>query len=77
VKITVVGSGIPDLAAACLLDRAHEVHVFELRNRLGGYPHSVIHPGRDEPIARDTGFKLFNHRSTDAFVPWIPPREER
>ena len=34
-KIAVVGSGISGLAAGWLLDRKHEVHLFEKRTRLG------------------------------------------
>ena len=55
-KIAVVGSGISGLAAAWLLDRRHEVHLFEKRVRLGGHTHTVVHDldGRALPLV--TGF---------------------
>ena len=59
-RIAVVGSGISGLAAAWLLDRRHEVHLFEKRMRLGGHTHTVVHDldGRELPL--DTGFIVYN-----------------
>jgi predicted NAD/FAD-binding protein len=43
-----------------LLDRRHEVHLFEKRTRLGGHTHTVVHDieGREVPL--DTGFIVYN-----------------
>ena len=62
-KIAVVGSGISGLGAAWLLNRKHDVHVFEKRSRLGGHTHTVVHDldGRDLPL--DTGFIVFNEKT--------------
>jgi predicted NAD/FAD-binding protein len=62
-KIAVVGSGISGLGAAWLLNRKHDVHVFEKRSRLGGHTHTVVHDldGRDLPL--DTGFIVFNQKT--------------
>ena len=62
-KIAVVGSGISGLGAAWLLNRKHEVHVFEKRSRLGGHTHTVVHDldGRNLPL--DTGFIVFNRKT--------------
>jgi predicted NAD/FAD-binding protein len=59
-RIAVIGTGISGLAAAWLLNRRHEVHVFEKRPRVGGHSHTVIveHDGRR--LALDTGFIVFN-----------------
>ncbi len=62
-KVAVVGSGISGLGAAWLLNRKHDVHVFEKRSRLGGHTHTVVHDldGRDLPL--DTGFIVFNEKT--------------
>ncbi len=62
-KIAVVGSGISGLAAGWLLDRQHEVHLFEKRTRLGGHTHTIVHDvaGRELPL--DTGFIVYNERT--------------
>lgn len=59
-RIAVIGTGISGLAAAWLLNRRHEVHLFEKRPRVGGHSHTVTveHDGR--PLSLDTGFIVFN-----------------
>jgi predicted NAD/FAD-binding protein len=59
-KIAVVGSGISGLAAAWLLDRKHEVHLFERRVRLGGHTHTVVHDAHGRQLPLDTGFIVYN-----------------
>jgi predicted NAD/FAD-binding protein len=60
VKIAIVGSGISGLAAAWLLDREHEVHLFEKRTRLGGHTHTVVHDLHGRLLPLDTGFIVYN-----------------
>ncbi len=57
---SIVGSGISGLAAGWLLDRKHEVHVFEKRRRLGGHTHTVVHEVEGRELALDTGFIVYN-----------------
>ncbi len=59
-KIAVVGSGISGLASAWLLDRRHDVHLFEKRSRLGGHTHTVIHSSNGRALPLDTGFIVYN-----------------
>ncbi len=59
-RIAVVGSGISGLAAAWLLDRRHEVHLFERRPRLGGHTHTVVHDVDGRRLPLDTGFIVYN-----------------
>ena len=59
-RIAVVGSGISGLAAAWLLDRRHEVHLFERRARLGGHTHTVVHDVAGRALPLDTGFIVYN-----------------
>jgi predicted NAD/FAD-binding protein len=58
-----VGSGISGLAAAWLLSRRHEVHLFEREARLGGHTHTVAHPVAGRELALDTGFLVLNERT--------------
>ncbi len=58
-RIAVVGSGISGLGAAYLLQRAHEVHVFEQEGRAGGHANTVVRDG----LPLDTGFLVYNERN--------------
>ncbi len=58
-RIAVVGSGISGLGAAYLLQRAHDVHVFERDGRAGGHANTVVRDG----LALDTGFLVHNARN--------------
>ena len=59
-RIAVVGSGISGLASAWLLSRAHQVHLFEADDRLGGHTHTheVELDGRGYRV--DSGFIVHN-----------------
>jgi predicted NAD/FAD-binding protein len=59
-KVAVVGSGISGMAAAWLLARKHEVHLFEKRGRLGGHTHTVVHDVEGRRLPLDTGFIVYN-----------------
>ena len=55
-KIAVVGTGIAGLSAAWMLDRQHDITVFEAERRIGGHSHTI-----DTGSARvDTGFIVYN-----------------
>lgn len=62
-RVAVVGTGIAGLAAAWLLDPAHEVHVFERENRPGGHAWTVDVEEDGVSLAMDVGFLVFNHRT--------------
>lgn len=65
-RVAVVGSGISGAAAAWLLARHHDVHVFEREPRLGGHTHTVAvdraasRPGATGQVPVDTGFIVYN-----------------
>ncbi len=62
-KIAIVGSGISGLTSAYLLDKEHDVTVFEKNDYVGGHTATVdiIHEGN--AYAVDTGFIVFNDRT--------------
>jgi len=62
-RVAVIGAGISGLAAAYLLGRRHEVHLFERESRLGGHTHTVVVDGPDGEVALDTGFLVHNDRT--------------
>lgn len=59
-KIAIIGAGISGLTAAYLLNRKHDITVYESDSRIGGHTATidVSHKGKDYSI--DTGFIVFN-----------------
>lgn len=71
-KIAVVGGGISGIMAAYLLQKKHDITIFESDNCLGGHAHSVkINNGKDEPFEVDTAFLVFNNISYPLFIKFI------
>ncbi len=63
-SIAVIGSGVAGLTAAYLLDKKHNVSLFEKNNYLGGHTNTiVIDKGPDSGTPVDTGFIVMNHRN--------------
>ncbi len=67
-KIAIIGSGIAGLTSAYLLNRRHEVTLFEASDWIGGHTHTVDVrlDGRDYAI--DTGFIVFNDWTYPNFI---------
>ncbi len=60
-RIAVVGSGISGLAAAWMLDRCHDVTLYERDTRAGGHSRTVdVDMGRGRIVPVDTGFIVYN-----------------
>ena len=62
-KIAVVGSGISGLSLAWMLSQKYQVSLFEQNAKLGGHSNTVEIDYFGRPIAVDTGFIVFNHRT--------------
>jgi predicted NAD/FAD-binding protein len=68
-RIAVVGCGVAGLTAAWLLQRKHEVHLFEKNDYAGGHTRTLKVPeGRDAGTPVDTGFIVMNHRNYPNFT---------
>ncbi len=59
-KIAIIGSGISGLGAAYLLNRHHDITVYEKDRSPGGHARTVTVDYGGEQIAVDTGFIVFN-----------------
>lgn len=67
-KIAIIGSGISGLTCAYLLNRHHEVTVFEASDWIGGHSHTVDVEVEGERFAIDTGFIVFNDWTYPNFI---------
>jgi uncharacterized protein len=66
-RIAVVGGGVSGLVAAHLLEREHEVTVFEAAPKVGGHTNTVRVDTEYETHYVDTGFIVFNDRNYPNF----------
>ena len=67
-KIAIIGSGISGLTCAYLLNRQHEITVFEASDWVGGHSHTVDVEVKGERFAIDTGFIVFNDWTYPNFI---------
>lgn len=67
-KIAIIGSGISGLTAAYLLNRQHEIQVFEASDWVGGHTHTVDVEVAGKTYALDTGFIVFNDWTYPNFI---------
>jgi len=67
-RIAVVGGGVAGIVAAWLLQREHDVTLFEANDYLGGHTHTIIiEDGPDAGTPVDTGFIVHNDRTYPYF----------
>jgi predicted NAD/FAD-binding protein len=63
-RIAVVGGGIAGIMAAYLLQKKHDVSLFEKNSYIGGHTNTVLIPdGPDAGTPVDTGFIVLNDRT--------------
>ncbi|QLG87499.1 FAD-dependent oxidoreductase [Chitinibacter bivalviorum] len=62
-RIAIIGAGISGLASAYLLNRKHEVVLFEAGSYLGGHTNTVDVTLEGQTQAVDTGFLVFNQQT--------------
>lgn len=67
-KIAIIGSGIAGLTSAYLLNRNHEISVFEAGDWVGGHTHTVEVQVDGQHHAVDTGFIVFNDWTYPNFI---------
>ena len=68
-KIAIIGTGISGLTCAYLLNRQHDITVFEAGNSIGGHTATVdIEMADGERHAIDTGFIVYNEWTYPNFI---------
>ncbi|MDX1369569.1 NAD(P)/FAD-dependent oxidoreductase [Pseudomonas sp.] len=67
-KIAIIGSGIAGLTSAYLLNRSHQITLFEAGDWVGGHTHTVDIEVDGRPHAIDTGFIVFNDWTYPNFI---------
>lgn len=70
-KIAIIGSGISGLVTAYLLNRKHDITIFEADDRIGGHTHTVDVKRSDGTTPVDTGFIVFNEKTYPNFIKLI------
>ena len=67
--IAIIGSGISGICSAFLLQKRHNITLFEKNSYFGGHTHTVLIPrGPDENTPVDTGFIVLNERTYPNFI---------
>lgn len=67
-RIAIIGSGISGLTSAYLLNRRHDITVFEASDWIGGHTHTVDVEVGGRQYAVDTGFIVFNDWTYPNFI---------
>ena len=67
-NIAIIGSGISGLTSAYLLNRRHDITVFEASDWVGGHTHTVDVTVDGQTHAVDTGFIVFNDWTYPNFI---------
>lgn len=62
-KIAIIGTGISGLGAAWLLNRHHDVTIYEANQQAGGHSRTIDIQVENKTVSVDTGFIVFNHRN--------------
>jgi uncharacterized protein len=70
--VAVIGGGVAGIVAAHLLQKTHQVTLFEQGEYLGGHTHTITIPeGPDAGTPVDTGFIVFNEATYPYFIGFL------
>ena len=67
-KIAIIGSGISGLTAGYLLNRNHDISIFEANDYIGGHTHTHHIELDNNNYSVDTGFIVYNERTYPNFI---------
>ena len=62
-KIAIIGSGISGLTASYLLNKRHEITLFEKNDYIGGHTHTHDITIGEQTFSIDSGFIVYNEKS--------------
>jgi len=71
-KIAVIGSGISGLAISYLLNKKHNITLFEKNDYIGGHSRTVEINDNGKMLAVDTGFIVFNKHNYPLYASGEP-----
>ena len=67
-KIAIIGTGISGLTAAYLLNRKHDIVVFEKNDYIGGHTHTHTIKTNQSKLSVDSGFIVYNEVTYPNFI---------
>lgn len=67
-RIAIIGSGISGLTCAYLLNKQHDIAVFEADDYIGGHTATIDVTVNNQPYAIDSGFIVFNDWTYPNFI---------
>ena len=67
-KIAIIGSGISGLTASYLLNRKHDITLFEKNDYIGGHTHTHEIENDNKIWNVDSGFIVYNERTYPNFI---------
>ena len=67
-KIAIIGSGISGLTASYLLNRKHDITLFEKNDYIGGHTHTHEIENDNKTWNVDSGFIVYNERTYPNFI---------
>jgi len=67
-KIAIIGSGISGLTAAYLLNKQHEITLFEKNDYIGGHTHTHDITIGEQTFSVDSGFIVYNEKTYPNFI---------
>ena len=67
-KVAIIGSGISGLTAAYLLQKEHDITVFEANDYIGGHTHTHEINQNNKQWRVDSGFIVFNEKTYPNFI---------
>lgn len=70
-RLAIIGSGISGLSAAWLLDKTHDVVIYETGAYLGGHTNTIDINIDNKQIAVDTGFIVYNEANYPNFIKFL------
>ena len=67
-KIAIIGSGISGLTASYLLNKRHEITLFEKNDYIGGHTHTHDITIGEKTLSVDSGFIVYNEKTYPNFI---------
>ena len=76
-KVAIIGSGISGLTAAYLLQKEHDITVFEANDYIGGHTHTHEINQNNKTWKVDSGFIVYNEKTYPNFIKLLKMLEVR